>query len=213
MSTTVLGRIEAKFDPKETMIKPSPPGLLTNSSRSGGSGLPSLTLSGPTIIFPFQNNTNRDETFTNAFYLPTETKLRSWDILRLSFLFLLFLIFFPLLSPAFSLTLVSLSQLILERHATTLVTCPRKDIITHPILFLWYTCRANRRRNEERSYGALCAGGGGGGAVLSRQQTNFIIEGAKGDMAEESTRHASLIVHSKNSLSVKHRMDVEMTVR
>ena len=74
MSTTVLGRIEAKFDPKETMIKPSPPGLSTNSSRSGGSGLPSLTLSGPTIIFPFQNNTNRDETFTNAFYLPTETE-------------------------------------------------------------------------------------------------------------------------------------------
>ena len=59
---------------------------------------------------------------------------------------------------------------------------------------------------------ALCAGGGGG-AVLSRQQTNFTIEVAKGDMAEESTRHASLIVHSKNSLSVKHRMDVEMTVR
>ena len=53
------------------------------------------------------------------------------------------------------------------------------------------------------------ARGGGGGA----QQTNFTIEVAKGDMAEESTRHASLIVHSKNSLSVKHRMDVEMTVR
>ena len=57
------------------------------------------------------------------------------------------------------------------------------------------------------------ARGGGGGAVLSRQQTNFTIEVEKGDMAEESTRHASLIVHSKNSLSVKHRMDVEMTVR
>ena len=58
---------------------------------------------------------------------------------------------------------------------------------------------------------ALCAGGGG--AVLSRQQTNFTIEVAKGDIAEESTRYASLIVHPKNSLSVKHRMDVEMTVR
>lgn len=77
-------------------------------------------------------------------------------------------IFFHCYPPAFSLTLVSLSQLVLERHATTLVTSPRKGIITHPILFLWYTCRANRRRNEERSaYGArvppppaLCAGGG-----------------------------------------------------
>lgn len=59
---------------------------------------------------------------------------------------------------------------------------------------------------------ALCAGGGGG-AVLRRQQTNFTIEVAKGDVAEESTRYAPLIVHPKNSLSVKHRMDVEMTVR
>ena len=59
----------------------------------------------------------------------------------------------------------------------------------------------------------LRGGGGGGGAVLSRQQTNFTIEVAKGDIAEESTRYASLIVHPKNSLSVKHRMDVEMTVR
>ena len=59
---------------------------------------------------------------------------------------------------------------------------------------------------------ALCAGGGGG-AVLRRQQTNFTIEVAKEDVAEESTRYASLIVHPKNSLSVKHRMDVEMTVR
>lgn len=55
--------------------------------------------------------------------------------------------------------------------------------------------------------------GGGGRSCFNRQQTNFTIEVAKGDMAEESTRHASLIVHSKNSLSVKHRMDVEMTVR
>ena len=219
MSTTVLGRIEAKFDPKETMIKPSPPGLSTNSSRSGGSGLPSLTLSGPTIIFPFQNNTNRDETFTNAFYLSTKTKLRSWDILRLSFLFLLFLYFIHCYPPAFSFTLVSLSQLVLERHATTLVTSPRKDIITHPILFLWYTCRANRRRNEERSYSArvptpaLCSGGGGGRNCFKSTTNKLYNSGGKRGRSRESTRYASLIVHPKNSLSVKHRMDVEMTVR
>ena len=73
MSTTVLGRIEAKFDPKETMIKPSPPESLTNSSRSGGSGLPSLTFSGPTMTFPFESNADKYAIFRNVFCFTTET--------------------------------------------------------------------------------------------------------------------------------------------
>ena len=58
MSTTFLERIEATFDPKETIIKPWPPELLTNVSKSGGRGLPSLTLSGPTITLPVEYNPN-----------------------------------------------------------------------------------------------------------------------------------------------------------
>ena len=66
MSTTGLGRIEATFDPKETMIKPWPPELLTNSSKSGGSGLASLTFSGPTIILPVKCNNNSNDNNNNS---------------------------------------------------------------------------------------------------------------------------------------------------
>ena len=54
MSTFSLGSTEATFDPKETIIKPWPPELLTNSSKSEGRGVPSLTFSGPTIMWPVE---------------------------------------------------------------------------------------------------------------------------------------------------------------
>ena len=48
-STSASDRGEATFVPKEAMIKPCPPELLINSSKSGGIALASWTLSGPTI--------------------------------------------------------------------------------------------------------------------------------------------------------------------
>ena len=76
MATTCFGMIEAKFDPKETMIKPWPPELLTNFSKSGGRGLTaSLTLSGPTITFPVDNQRKKD---LQSIYNITVTNLRTW---------------------------------------------------------------------------------------------------------------------------------------
>ena len=53
MSTFSREGREDTCDPKETIIKPCPPELLTNSSRSRGRGLMvSLTFNGPTIRLP-----------------------------------------------------------------------------------------------------------------------------------------------------------------